>query len=95
MWSFTLSKLFNILAGKMNKKKIFFFCLIIKSIVFQNQNNAKPPSLCPFCRGEIKGFESITINPFDSSIKQNKKELNSNEFDDVNKKNYLNQFYSY
>ncbi len=75
MWSFDLSKLFNILAGKIIK--IIFFVFKYK-INFQNQNNSKPPTLCPFCRSEIKGFESIIINPFDNSTKQK-------EFDDINK----------
>ncbi|CAF0912408.1 unnamed protein product [Adineta steineri] len=54
-------------------------------IAWQNQNSAKPPPLCPFCRGEIKGFESVVINPFDSAVLVNRKESSpngSNEFDD-------------
>ncbi|CAF1180686.1 unnamed protein product [Rotaria sordida] len=51
-------------------------------IAWQNQTSSKPPSLCPFCRSEIKGFESVIINPFDSSTIQNKKESSSNEFHD-------------
>ncbi|CAF3270840.1 unnamed protein product [Rotaria socialis] len=54
-------------------------------IAWQNQNSAKPPPLCPFCRGEIKGFESIVISPFDSAMVVNRKESSpngSNEFDD-------------
>ncbi|CAF1226256.1 unnamed protein product [Adineta ricciae] len=54
-------------------------------IAWQNQNSAKPPPLCPFCRGEIKGFESVVISPFDSSSTGNRKESSpngSNEFDD-------------
>lgn len=53
-------------------------------IAWQNQNSSKPPPLCPFCRGEIKGFESVVISPFDSRV-QNRKESSpngSNEFDD-------------
>jgi hypothetical protein len=38
--------------------------------------------LCPFCRAEIKGFESVVINPFDNLSIQNKKESDSNECDD-------------
>ncbi|CAF3034606.1 unnamed protein product [Rotaria sp. Silwood2] len=54
-------------------------------IAWQNQNSAKPPPLCPFCRGEIKGFESVVVNPFDSALAMNRKESSpsgSNEFDD-------------
>ncbi|CAF4517452.1 unnamed protein product [Rotaria sp. Silwood1] len=54
-------------------------------IAWQNQNSAKPPPLCPFCRGEIKGFESVVISPFDSALAINRKESSpsgSNEFDD-------------
>ncbi|CAF3384406.1 unnamed protein product, partial [Rotaria sp. Silwood2] len=50
-------------------------------IAWQNQTSSKPLSLCPFCRSEIKGFEPVIINPFDSSTIQNKKESNSNEID--------------
>ncbi len=38
---------------------------------FKNQNSSKPPPLCPFCRSEIKGFESVIIKPFNDSIKSN------------------------
>ncbi|CAF1358192.1 unnamed protein product [Adineta steineri] len=51
-------------------------------ISWQNQKNIKPPPLCPFCRGEIKGFESVIVNPFDNSTIENKKESSPNEFDD-------------
>ncbi|CAF3705405.1 unnamed protein product [Rotaria sp. Silwood1] len=51
---------------------------------WQKQTSSKPPSLCPFCRSEIKGFEPVIINPFDSSTIHNRKESNSNEFDNQN-----------
>ena len=57
---------------------------------FQNQNSAKPPPSCPFCRGEINGFESVIVDPFESAAKGNKKESSPNEFDDVDKHQFFN-----
>ncbi len=89
MWTFNLSKLFNRLAGEISKDKLSK--THFSKNKFQNQNSAKPPPLCPFCRGEIKGFESIVISPFDSALTINRKESSpngSNEFDDVRKIHY-------
>ncbi|CAF4647950.1 unnamed protein product, partial [Rotaria magnacalcarata] len=51
-------------------------------VAWQNQNSSKPLPLCPFCRSEIKGFESIIVNPFHRSSKHNEKDTNPNESDD-------------
>ena len=88
MWTFNLSKLFNCLAGQ-SLRMFLFEVLIVNFTLFQNKTSAKPPALCPFCRSEIKGFESVVISPFDSAFAaSNRKELSSflsNEFDDVKK----------
>ncbi len=43
------------------------FLNLLENLFFKNQNCSKPPPLCPFCRSEIKGFESVIIKPFNTN----------------------------